>query len=49
MESQPAVDNSDYIHQLENTIELLINENAKLREENDALRKRFIIYDRPFL
>jgi transposase len=47
MESLPAVDNSDYIHQLENTIELLINENTKLREENDALKKRLIIYENP--
>lgn len=39
----PAVDNSDYILQLENSIELLTNENTKLREENDALKKRLII------
>jgi len=39
--------NEDYIHQLETTVELLINENAKLREENEALKKRLIMYENP--
>ena len=54
MESLPAVDNSDYIHQLENTIELLIAENYNLKEKNsalsgeiEALRKRLLVYENP--
>ncbi len=39
--------NEDYIHQLETTVELLTNENAKLREENEALKKRLIMYENP--
>ena len=39
--------NGNYIHQLETTVELLTNENAKLREENEALRKRLIMYENP--
>jgi len=39
--------NGDYINQLETTVELLTNENAKLREENEALRKRLIMYENP--
>ena len=35
--------NDDYIHQLETTVELLTNENAKLREENEALKKELKI------
>ena len=54
MESMPAADNSDYIHQLENTIELLIAENYNLKEKNaslsgevEALRKRLLLYENP--
>ncbi|EQD78992.1 Transposase IS66, partial [mine drainage metagenome] len=47
MEPLPLADNSDYIHQLENTIELLTGEIAKLNEENEALKKRLIIYENP--
>ena len=39
--------NENYIHQLETTVELLTDENAKLREENEALKKRLIIYENP--
>ena len=39
--------NGNYIHQLETTVELLTNENAKLREENESLRKRLIMYENP--
>jgi transposase len=54
MESIPAVDNSDYIHQLENTIELLIAENYSLKEKNaslsgevETLKKRLLLYENP--
>ena len=54
MESLPAVDNSDYIHQLENTIELLIAENYSLKEKNaslsgevETLKKRLLLYENP--
>ncbi len=39
--------NEDYIHQLESAIELLTNENTKLKEEVKALRKRLLLYENP--
>ena len=37
--------NGDYIHQLETTHKLLTNDNAKLREANEALKKRILMYE----
>ena len=39
--------NDDYIHQLEITIKLLTDENTKLREENETLKKRLLLYENP--
>ena len=39
--------NDDYIHQLEITIKLLTDENTKLREENETLKKRLLMYENP--
>ena len=39
--------NEDYIHQLETTVELLTDENTKLREENETLKKRLLLYENP--
>ena len=39
--------NDDYIHQLETTVELLTDENTKLREENETLKKRLLLYENP--
>ncbi len=39
--------NEDYIHELETAVELLTDENARLREENEALRKRLLVYENP--
>ena len=39
--------NDDYIHQLETAVELLTDENTKLREENETLKKRLLLYENP--
>ncbi len=39
--------NEDYIHGLEHTIERLTGENTRLREENEALRRRLLMYENP--